>query len=108
MRNIQKIAALTLVIAITLAIPSFAYAEEGKAEKYIGRIEKIDKDKKEITIRENDVPRVVVYDQDTTFLHQQGKVSSLDAFSRRDRVLVSGTLDAQGRLVAAQMSLRTR
>ena len=48
------------------------------------------------------------YNDQTKFFREAGKAASVDDFSLRDRVLASGKLDSDGRLVAAQINLRTR
>ena len=67
----------------------------------------MDKDNKTISIRENDVPRIFVHNDQTEFYHGDGKASSLEAFALRKRVLIEGQLDSQGHLVGAYMNLRT-
>jgi len=111
MRFVSILIRLSLGVLLALALASQGVAQEKKKaaqpkeDRLSGTVQMINKDTSTITIRRDNVQRVVVYNADTKFT-KVNKPGSLDEVKEGARLICLGKFDEKSRLVATRIDVR--
>ena len=84
-----------------------AKTEKPKEQRIHGMVRLMDKDAHTITVRlrGQQIERQVIYNDSTKFT-SRNKPAKLDDLKDRDRVIVLGTMNEKGQMIASQIDIR--
>ena len=110
---LKKLVVLLFMVLLSCAVstPVFAQADSAKKARVEGRVVRSSKDNSTLTVRQDNVERIVHYDSSTKWTsqyHHEKKVNTIDASQVKDgdQVIALGTYDDKSEFHATTISKR--
>ena len=105
-RNLIRLA-VGLFLSLVLGITLVAQEKKGKSNelRVNGRIQMLAKDTSTITLQVGSMKRTVIYSPDTKITYRN-KPASIDELKEGLRVIVLGTPDDKGQIMASRIDVR--